>query len=754
MSDTIRGLPPLPQEVESDEISVKELLGILLAGWPVLVASACASLLAAAAYLFVTKPTYLSDALVQVESNQNSARVALSQTVEAMSSEVPVSGEVEILRSRSVLGKVVDRLGLDILAMPTYFPYVGEAVARRHPEGRLADPPWFLKAFANEGQSWGGESIVVSTFSVPEELLHPPHRLLVTSPEAYQLQGADGSVLGNGVAGQMLEAKSGERVIQLFVQSLTARVGTEFTLIKLRRELGIASIKSRLTVSASRTAEGMLTLTYVDQDARQAARVLTEILNVYQTQNIERRSAEAEQTLGFLAKQLPELRSQVETAEAKLNQFKVEQGTADLDQETAAVLQRSVELEQQRAELNQQRSEALQRYTENHPVVQAIDSQLALINQQSSKISGRVKQLPDMQQRALALSRDLQVNSALYISLLNRAQELEVVKSGTLGNIRIVDLPVVALGRHSPNAAGIRTAALAAGLVLGVLLIALLHLLRDGISDPAEIEKKLGLATYGVIPYSAQQRQLARKFTEMKTAKKAELLALADPQGITIEAIRSVRTALHFAQMDALNNIVMLTGPEPALGKSFVSANLGAVLAQSGKRVLIVDADLRRGHLHKMFGDERGLGLSEVVSASAVTSQVARVTPVLGLSYVSTGTLPPNPSELLINNRFVDFLREVSAQYDIVIIDTPPVLAVTDAAIIGRHAGTSLLVLKAGEHPMRMIEETVKRLLQAGVKVRGTLLNQAGRNRTGQYSYRAGYRYDGYQYAYKTQNAS
>ena len=749
MTDRPTSPPAAPHDPDIDDgIDLRELIGIVLAGWPYIVVATVLGIAAAVGYLFVTAPTYETDALVQVENNQNSARIAFAQTADSVLSEVPVAAEIEILRSRLVLGKVVDKLGLDIAATPLRLPYLGAAFARRHAAEGFAKAPPLLAPFNRSEYSWGGEHITVTSLQVPAAMVGTPLFILAQAEGQFSIVDADYQPLISGNVGQRLTTQVNGETLSIFVQELVAAPGKVFEVRKIRRESAIARVQSNLVATPSRSAEGIVTLLYRGGDPQQITRVLTEILNVYQSQNIDRRSAEAEQTLEFLSQQLPELRKEVETAEARLNQFKVAQGTADLTQETAAVLTRSVELEQAKAALGQERTEALQRFTVNHPVIESLDSQIAQLNAQISRVSDRVRQLPDIEQKALQLSRDLEVSTALYISLLNRTQELEVVKSGTIGSIRIIDLPVKPVWPSAPSRAKSLIIGLLAGLVLGTGIAFLTHLLRNGVDDPAEVEKRLGLPTYGTIPYSPEQGKLAKIIEKKKLAP--VMLALAEPRGPAMEAIRSVRTALHFAAMDAPNNIIMLTGPEPELGKSFVSINLGAALADAGRRVVVVDADMRRGHLHKMVNKTREPGLSELINGRASAEECIRSTPFPNLHVIPTGTLPPNPSELLVNERFVELLNGLSRMFDHVIVDTPPVLAVTDAAIIGRHAGIALIVLKAGQHPMRMIEETANRLHRAGVQVRGTLFNQVGRGRHGRYGYKYGYYYGGYKYNYGT----
>ena len=399
-------------------------------------------------------------------------------------------------------------------------------------------------------------------------------------------------------------------------------------------------------------------------------------------------------------------------------------------------------------ELEQQREQALQRFTPQHPAVQAIDAQIGQIRTEQKGVEGRIKQLPETQQELLSLSRDVQVNTTLYTTLLNNSQELQLAKAGTVGNVRIIDYAEAPSDPAKPKKAVILAVSIVLGGFLGIALIFLRRALHSGVEDPMDVERALGLPTYASIPFANEQVRIQRLVS--KGRAQGQILAHIQPNNIAIEALRSLRTALHFALLEADNNVIMLTGPSPGLGKSFVSINLGAVLAGAGERVVVVDADLRRGHLHEYVASDRVPGLSDYIAGDVSLADVTRETVVENLKFISTGTTPPNPAELLLGERFSELLKELSALYDHVLIDTPPVLAVTDAAVIGRLAGCSLLVLKAGDHPMRMIEECVRRLQNSGVALKGTLFNQVGRQ-GGQYGYGYGYGYAYYEY-YSTKN--
>ena len=465
------------------------------------------------------------------------------------------------------------------------------------------------------------------------------------------------------------------------------------------------------------------------------------IANAYVRQNVERRSAEAENTLLFLDEQLPIVRAQMEAAEVALNTYRLEKGSVDLPLETQTMLQTIVATEGQITELRRERDKLIQAFTEEHPTVIALDRQIGGMNRQLDDLNRQVLELPLTQQEVLRLVREVEVTTALYTSLLNTAQELRVMKAGTVGNVRVIDYAVQPTFPVKPSKSRILLYALLAGGFIGVALAFGRKALHSGVEDPDLVEKNIHIPVYATISHSKRQDELYR---ELKTDKaRRAILAIDSPNDAAIESLRNLRTALHFGMMNVSNNRIMIAGPSPQVGKSFVSVNLAAVLTSNDKKVLLIDGDLRRGHLHEYLGIERQNGLSECISGEVPVERVLHETTVPGLTLIPTGTIPPNPAELLLHERFSAILEELSPQYDHVIIDSPPLLAVTDGTIIGQLVGGTLMVLRSGQHPMREIEQSVKRLRQAHVNLRGMLFNdvkiQSQYYGAGKYSYQYSY---------------
>jgi tyrosine-protein kinase Etk/Wzc len=270
--------------------------------------------------------------------------------------------------------------------------------------------------------------------------------------------------------------------------------------------------------------------------------------------------------------------------------------------------------------------------------------------------------------------------------------------------------------------------------------------LNRGVTNPNDLEK-LGLPVYAAIPFSTIQKELDQKTYRKDRIGDARLLAMSHPTDPAIEGLRSLRTSLHFAMLEAANNRLMISGPSPQVGKTFVSANLAAVVAHSGQRVLLVDVDMRKGYLHKVFGVSVENGLSDVLAKHCELTAAIHHTAVENLDFIGRGQVPPNPSELLMHANFSAFLEHVSALYDLVILDTPPFLAVTDATIVGRQSGTNLIVARFEVNSVREVELTMRRYRQSGIELKGAIFNGIEKRSSAKYGYGA---YSYYNYDYKS----
>ena len=736
--EAMRPRPEPPPRRSEEQPDFLDHLFTLYQGRWVIAAATLLFLALGVAYLFVAPPVYRSNVLLQVEENRKSL-AGLEEISQALGERAPPGEtEMEILRSRMLASGVVEDLRLDISAKPVRFPLFGSAMARRYEgTGPAPVPPPFDRLPFTDRYAWGGETIRVGRIDVSDDLLDIPLTVLALGNGRYHLADPDGLIEAQGVVNKATVVQNGGHRVELFLTELTARPGTRFEVTRFTRSDVIESLQRSLQIQERGRRTGILAVSLEGSDPRRVANVLDTFANSYLRQNVERKSVETAQTLEFLEGQLPALKANLESAQNALNSFQVRKGTVDLTAETQSMLQRSVETERQLSELEMQRSELRQRFTESHPSVAALKDKIEQLRSERGAQSARLRTLPETEGDSARHQRDVKVANELYALLLNKAQELKVVKSGTVGNVRILDKALLPSKPVKPVKGAALAFSLVVGLSLGVLGAFVKKSLARGAEDPDEIERETGVPVFAMVPRSARQERLVHG------GRLEGVLAVTDPGDMAVENLRSLRTSLQFALVEASNNVIAIGGPGPGVGKSFIALNLAHVLASTERRILLVDADLRRGQLHRAFEETRGPGLSDLVSGAAELESAIRHSSYPGLDLLPTGRVPPNPSELLATYRFERLLAELSRRYDLVIIDTPPVLAVTDASVVGRLAGVNLLVLRAGQHPMREIALAVKRLAQSGVRVQGAVLNdvRTERGRYGKFG-----RYQRYEY--------
>lgn len=724
---------------DQDSIDLLGIFGSLIDQKWLIGALTGAFMVTGVAYAVLATPVYLGNALVQVEPKKNDM-LGFSDLNSMLGGQSPSVTEIGIIKSRAVIGKTVDDLRLDIDVTPNTFPLIGGFLSRRYrgdSETSVAPPRFGLNSYA-----WGGERLEFNRLQLPKDLLGKKLTLIAGEQQRFELFDENDNLLAEGVAGEAF-ANDG---VEGQIAHLSANPGTRFQVVRNPRIVTIQGYQDALDISEQGKESGIIRLALASSDAAEAVKILNKIASLYVEQNVRRTSAEAAQSLAFLQSQLPQVKRDLAKASDALNAYQTHGKTVNISLETQSVLGQSVALETRISELKMQQAELDRKFTKQHPAYRALMTQIGELTQQQKSLEGKVQDLPATQQELLNLTRDVEVASQIYTQLLNKSQELDIVRAGAVGNVRLIDTADVDLTNPiKPKKPLIVLIATLLGAFVGVALVLLRKSLSRGLEGPEGIEQ-LGLPVYASIPYSALQEEEDNKKGRARDGvdKPAYLLALRNPTDLSIESIRSLRTCLHFAGLDSTNNRIMISGPSPQVGKTFVSSNLAAVMALSGQRVVLIDADMRKGHLHKTLNTPISNGLSDLLVKRCTLEQAINKVEVDNLHFISRGQVPPNPSELLMHANFRELLAELSERYDLVIIDTPPLLAVTDAAIVGREAGISLIVTRFGVNPAKEIELTIRRFAQNGIELKGAVFNGVEKRAA---SYYGGTGYYNYEYA-------
>jgi tyrosine-protein kinase Etk/Wzc len=584
--------------------------------------------------------------------------------------------------------------------------------------------------------------VEVTRLDLPASLIGRPLTLTAGDNGLYELLDPDGAVILQGEAGAPAAVDTPAGRVEIFVQTFDVdSPAVEFELLKRPWLSVVESLAERVSIAEKGRDTGILQISLEGEDRAFITGIVNTIADTYVRQNVEARSAEAEKSLAFLDSQLPELRAQLQAAEERFSEFREDRQAADLDQQGQALLDQLVELENRRSQLDLKLAELQQSYAGQHPALQAVREQQRRLSEDRVGLEDRIGKLPEAQKEILRLRRDVEVYTALYTALLNRAQELRVLKAGTTGNVRIIDRAVEPIEPIAPRSSLVLAVSLALGAACGVVLTFAAAILRRGVTDPRDIEAA-GLPIYAIIPFSAWLAKRSTSRRPVGAAATMPILARDHPDEPTVEGLRSMRTNLYFAsgQSDKAQ-VVIISGPAPGVGKSFVSLNLGYLLGQVGQRAVVIDADLRKGRLHEFTGAGRGVGLSQLLAGHASLDDVLRPVDGEALSLITTGTLPPNPAELLMRDAFPQVIEELRERFDVVIVDGPPILAVTDAAVICGALPDAIpfLVVRAGLHPLAEIEESARRLGGADRRIAGVIFNGLREEHV---------RYGGREYAY------
>lgn len=720
---------------DNDTIDLMALVQALWAGKWLIAITSIIMLALGLYYALGALPIYSANAMVQLESRSGSLSLpeGMQDLLGDASQTNPADTETAILQSRMVIGRAAQELGLQISAAPLVNP-----VLRRLPQ-RLHLPD--MSSFFGRSYGWGNEDIRIGALEVPEDWLDQPMRLAITGPDSYAIGLPDGTIQEGKVRVPLLIP---DRGFKLTIGRMDGPVGRVFEVTKYDLQTVVGLLQTNLTVESGRNSS-ILNLTLRDPDPRQAERILDAITRAYVAQNVARSAAEAENSLDFIEQQLPVAQAAVAKAQQALNEYRQKQQSIDIDYETRSLLERATDIQAQLNKLDLDEEEIRKNYTVNHPTYQALLENRAALQGQLEEIRKATANLPETQKEIFNLTRDLDVAQQVYLQLLNRAQELRVVRASSVGSVRVIDTAYSNGAIISPRLTLLAVMSLALGLTIGAMIVLLRQFLRRGIRGAQEIEQ-IGLPVFATISFSPEA------MNNRKTKGYLPILSITQPDDVVVESMRSLRTSLHFGMLDSDTKAILLTSAAPGAGKSFTAVNLAVVAAQAGQRVCLIDADLRKGYLRRYFGQEKNTpGLAEYLAKEKTLDEVMIDGPVPGLSVILTGRFPPNPSELVMRAEFDELLKQLRDRFDLILVDSPPALAVTDPVVLGRYTGTTIVVARHLETMLAEVEAVRRAFETAGCKVTGAVLNGYKAEEGSRYG--GQYHYYNYRYSYRSERS-
>lgn len=677
----------------------------------VLAAVAAAALLAT----LMATPIYRATAVMQIDNEEQNV-VQVGGVAAQGADPQFLTTQYELLKSRSLAERVADELALDQAALE-----------------RLNRPGWLDQ---------------VKTLVRPAPTPAQTPAADAASGEA-TLRAATGTVQ----RGLVVEPVRNSRLVRLHfdspVPAFSARVvnavAEGFIASGLERRFGASSY-------AQTYLEEQLALTKSRLETSER-----ELVAFAQRENLvsstEGQSL-AGQNLSELNSSLAAAQSQRIRAQARMRQAQAARGAALPADMLAGSIVR--QLQGQRADLQGQYQQKLQVYKPDYPEmlqlkgqIDEVDSQItaelanvrasvraeydAAISQEQlllSQLSSLRTAALDVDGRSIQyniLRREVDTNRQLYDGLLQRFKEVGVAGDVRSNNISIVDRAQVPTWRFKPSLTRNLAIGLLLGLLLGVLLAFVLEFLDDTLKTPDDVEQRLKLAVLGIIP---------------RLAKQSPLEASRDLRSAFSESYRSVRTALQFSTDHGVPRVLLVTSAGPGEGKSTTALTLARNFAQMGKRVLLIEGDLRNPSLHRALEMSPEVGLSNILAGGMLLADAVRNTDDERLKVILAGPLPPNPAELLSGSKLVSLLTVASERYDQVIIDGPPVMGIADAPILANLVDGTMMVVHSGKTRITAAQAALKRLQAARAQLVGSLLTQYDAKVAGY-----GYNYEGY-YAY------
>lgn len=747
-------------ETDRRQLSARGMLTLMRDHIWEIVVTTVVVLTLAVAYLLVATPIYSADVIVRVDPPEPNALGIALQNQEALPPPAPSPvTEMAVMESRSVLQPVIDQFRFDVSVTPHKFPILGDIAEKFATPGHPAAPWLGLGSFA-----WGGERVRVGSLDVPRDLEEEKLTLVTLDNGAYELRGPSGDVLLTGVVG---EAARGNGVSML-VKELSARPGTKFEVIRWNELDAVKRFTKELKIGDKVKDSGLMEVEYRDRNPDKAAQVANALGQQYLASAIASRQLNDTKTLAFIDGELPHLLADLKKSEEALKNFRSTSQSMQPTNEAQAYLQGGLDLDKQIATLQLQRTQLLERYTEQSRWVQNVDEQLAQLKQAKGKFDTHFNGMPASERQSVDLIRAQKVAETIYMGMVQKAEQLQVRRASTTGGAHILDPAIRPHRPVMPQPILVLGGGLMLGLVSGVVLVFMRRHVMTGVTDPRFIERQMSVPVFGEILFSQQQLLMDRTASsvghkslpaaaaranpplqkgmhelQFNVGDNNRILAARFPHDTSVESLRGVRTAVTRDLAHARNNVLMVIGPTPSAGKSFVAANLASLHAETGARVVLIDADMRRGHLASLFNESNRGGLSEVLSERMPLRNALRATGVDGLSFLSCGMRPENPAALLMKPRFREILERLSSQFDLVIVDTPPFLAVTDASIIASDAGSSLLVLRSGMQSEEEIADTVRKVERAEGRISGAVFNGIPlRRSTKKYGYETNYASD------------
>ncbi|ACX74583.1 capsular exopolysaccharide family [Fibrobacter succinogenes subsp. succinogenes S85] len=691
---------------KKEETDLFDLLKELARNWKIMIPCVIVAGIVGVFVAMWIRPVYKVDALLQIESKNNKSMGMTGGLSSLFATTSPAETEIELIKSRHIIGDAVEKMNLLYVATP-----INKLDRLLHREGRME----------------------LSRFERPESSIQKNKKIIpwvavATDSASFDLYDHHNQKILSGAVGTTYRFPYANDTACIHIYRMDATPGQKFEIVKEERLDAIDEFKKAFDIKEKGKKTGILEFSYQDIYPDRATKVLNEIATSYLRQNVEQRNAEAQKTLEFLEKQLPDVKAKLDSSLLKFNTYRNKVGSVDIGAETQLILEKRNKLQQSLLELQQRKQSAVRLFQPEHPTVKTLEDQENNLKRELANNYAATKRLPNTQQEVLKLTNEVDMSKHMYTTMLNNIQQLKLVSAGEVGSVRIIDFAEKVTKPIKPKKSLIVCIALFLGLLLGAAIVSIRSKFSNGVRDASFIERETGFSVYAKVPKG-----------NPNGTKGTRPLAVVEPDDVAVESIRALRSSLEFSMEEDSRPVIGVSGLIPGVGKSFISVNLAALYAGLGKKVLLIDADLRKGRLHKEFGIKRGKGLSQILLGEATVDNVVQSTEVDNLFVMQCGNVPPNPSELLGSKHYSTMISELEKAYDLIIVDTPPIMLVTDAALACRIASQIVMVIEYNKHSIEAIQDGMKQLLKGNTTAHASfVINKYEHGHSDGYGYKYG----------------
>ena len=721
----------IPSISAKREFNLINLLNLLRANYLIFLSCMLVGAFIASFIVLTKKPVYESSALIQVTSSDSGTKM-LGDAGLFSGSPISTVSDIQtvLLRSRYTLEPLVSKLGLNVNVEYKYLPLIGRIIARDHKGSGVANAKFGLNKYA-----WGGEQVKVRDFVVPVKLQSEKFYIVSGVDGKYKMYTSDHALVLTGVVG-IDEHSSTFPGLSIMVKKILARPGFIFYVSRKNMVSAVNSLRSIISISqegtlgGSASKTGILNVSMHWGNSSELQEMLNEFLSIAVSNSIAQKSMEAAQSLKFIYNQLPKIKSQLNTAETNLNQYKVSHGVFSIGKESNLILSDINKDQTAISNLQLQKTNLLNYYTRNHPVIIGINSKISQLKSSLSAAESKMRNIPGIDQATLTLMKNVKIKEALYASMLSQIEKLQMAKAGTIGDLHILNLATEPekIAEH-----GLLKVILGSiiGFFAALIFVSVRRILYGSSFSMELIEKSFGLPVCASVPFSKL----------LSDSNKTSFKNIYDNSGIqdmSIEALRSFRTYLTFKILKDSNSVIVIAGGQSGVGKSFVSLHTSRLLAQGGKKVLLIDADIRKGALHRQIGVAQSPGISNLGSSiSSLREAVVSISD--DFYFLPCGDYVNNP-DVLTSAKFHDEMASLESEYNTILIDTSPLLMVTDSVLISKFATAVFVVFGLGKESIDTMNNAISVLNNNSISIDGIVCNYTNSDA---YSYSSNY-YSGY----------